>query len=130
MTPDNAPPTCDECGDVVTPRRRRDVSGTLIGPGTKTSVVAHTFCVDCHRAVFAAADWRRYPALFERRATWTPELAAWRQADQIAPLLGLTARGFANIWSTRRGDVLGIEFKRRRDAETCRYLYQGVRPDA
>lgn len=116
---------CDECHKDVTPRRCRQVEGCV---GPNALMIQHTFCLDCHGAVFTAADWRKYPGLFGERREWKPELAEWSFGEVMAKHFEMSVFAFANKWNAGDGEVFGIEFERAWDGESKRWMYRGIEP--
>lgn len=117
--------TCDECGCALTPRRTRTVTGTV---GPNMALVDHRFCAGCHARVFAEADGRKYPALFDERSDWLDEIADWLTSEELAQILGTSSHGFATYWRNQDGIVHGIEFERTWCADENRWLYRGIAP--
>lgn len=113
---------CNECKRPTAPRRVRTIK--VFARARKR---VYHFCLDCHGAVYAAADGRKYPDLFEDCLPWRDEFAEWNTAVEIAQLLGLSGKGFSKRWTCNEGYVLGIKFIRATDENDKLFIYQGVK---
>lgn len=107
---------CDECKETFCERRIRRVHGFDEGSAGCHSIGnkhTHHFCKDCHRKVFDASDWRKYPALFSYRSPWVEGMEKWQTAKELGDKIGLDPRalatmirvsGEANGWMIERYD--------------------------